>query len=179
MVQTPEERRAYQREYQRAWRMRNPDKVKQIQAKSRALNRDRLKEQRRAWREKNREKERTQARARRALQPLRNQHGPWAEEDRATLLAAQGGRCYLCGEEMTQKSERIDHDHSCCPKNQSCRICRRGVAHHGCNILIGLAGDDPAALRRIADALEAAQLAFTQRKTAANKNTGEQLALPH
>jgi hypothetical protein len=70
---------------------------------------------------------------------------------------------------------RVDHDHSCCPQNTSCRTCRRGLVHHRCNITIGYAGDDPAFLRRIANALETAQLAFRERHAA--KGIGEQLTL--
>jgi len=174
MAQTPEERRAYQREYQRTWRERNPEKVKQIRRKSLELNGDKIREQRQAWRDQNRDKIREQERVRRALDPGRNQHGRWIKEDRAAMWKAQDGKCYLCGEPMDNpRYIRIDHDHSCCAPNTSCRTCRRGLVHHRCNILIGYANDDPALLRRIADALETAQMAFTRRSASA----GEQLAL--
>jgi hypothetical protein len=161
---TPERQREYQREYQKAWRARNPEKVREIQRKSNAKNSDRIKEQRRAWRERNADKLREQTRARCARPDY--QHRGWTEEARAAMWAAQDGKCYLCGEEMTVKNVRIDHDHGCCPANQSCRHCRRGMAHHRCNIMIGMADDDPARLRSMADALEAAQMAFAQRKPA-------------
>lgn len=88
----------------------------------------------------------------------------------------QEGNCYLCGEPMDPARVRIDHDHSCCAPNTSCRICRRGLAHHRCNIAIGMADDDPARLRKMADALENAQQAFRSRRIASDM--GEQLALP-
>jgi len=135
MPQTPEQRREYHRKYQPAWR---------------ALNRDKI---------------RRQERARRAKNPGRDMHGRWIKEDRAAMWEAQDGRCYLCGDEMSASEKiDIDHDHSCCPQNRSCWTCRRGLAHHRCNVLIGYAGDDPALLRRIASALEAAQIAFKQRQ---------------
>lgn len=101
--------------------------------------------------------------------------------DWAALWDAQEGRCYLCGDAMSAEQRLgpgsalviVDHDHSCCPDWHSCRICRRGLAHSNCNVAIGMANDDPAQLRRMADALEAAQLAVEQRRTKA----AEQLAL--
>lgn len=176
MTQTAEQRREYMREYQRAWRARNPEKVKESSRKSRERNRDKLNANKRAWRAANPAEARERDRAQRAKDPGRNQHGRWIKEDRAAMWAAQDGKCYLCGEPMDDPRRiRIDHDHSCCAPNTSCRICRRGLAHHRCNIAIGYAGDDPALMRRMADALEAAQLAFRQRQAASR--IGEQLML--
>ena len=83
-------------------------------------------------------------------------HGPGIEGWFAAAWEQQDGRCYLCGEPMDPKQAHIDHDHRCCPKNSSCRYCRRGIAHPTCNTLIGLAGDDPDRLHRIAENLRAA-----------------------
>jgi hypothetical protein len=164
MPQTVEERRAYQREYQRAWRARNPEKARAIGRKNRDKNRDRNNERKRAWRAENNEKAREQDRAQRARDPGRNQHGRWIGEDRAAMWEAQDGKCYLCGEPLDDARRiRIDHDHDHCPANASCRICRRGLVHHRCNIAIGMADDDPGRLRRMADALEAAQAEIRQR----------------
>jgi hypothetical protein len=97
------------------------------------------------------------------LSLLRVSHGMFPG-DWAALWAAQDGQCYLCGELMDpEKKLDIDHDHSCWPKDKSCRACRRGLAHSECNCLIGLAGDDPDRLRRIADALERAQAKAAER----------------
>ncbi|SRR5258707_5302417 len=89
---------------------------------------------------------------------------------------AQDGRCYLCGDALSEDRCRthIDHDHSCHGRGYSCRICRRGLACMDCNISIGHAHDDPARLRRMADALEAAQVAFRERRAFAGQ---EQLPL--
>jgi hypothetical protein len=161
-----ERTREYQREYQQAWRARNPEKVREIQRRNREKNRDKNNEQRRAWRERNPDREREQQRAYRAQHPWR-QHKQFSAGDYAATWEAQAGRCYLCGEEMPNpKTVRVDHDYSCCPRNASCPTCRRGLVHHQCNIMIGLAHEDPAQLRRAADALEAAQLAVAQRKAA-------------
>src|SRR5258708_40201282 len=112
-----------------------------------------------AWRKQNpgeaRERE-AQSRARRRSTIRERQRvwraEPWIVEDQAAMWQAQDGCCYLCGGKLDPKTEAIhlDHDHSCCPPIRSC-------------------------LRRMADALEAAQVAFRQRKTEAG--AGEQLAL--
>jgi len=91
-------------------------------------------------------------------------------EDWAALWEAQDGKCYLCGDEMdcesrpSQRGVHVEHDHSCCGMYGSCPVCRRGLACADCNAVIGYAHEDPARLRRIADALEAAQAAFGERK---------------
>ena len=74
----------------------------------------------------------------------------------AQTWQAQNGCCYLCGDELSGKPREChtDHDHSCCPKDRSCPRCRRGIACSRCNQIIGLAFEDPARLRRIADSLE-------------------------
>lgn len=144
-------------------------------------NRDKVNEQRRALRARDgdriREYERNRKRPKSPGASARERHGRWAVEDLAAMWAAQEGRCYLCGNDLVPGKEDVDHDHACCRPNKSCRICRRGIAHHRCNVMIGWAQDDPARLRRMADALEAAQLAFAQRKAAAASNIYEQLAL--
>jgi Recombination endonuclease VII len=95
-------------------------------------------------------------------------HGMTPEQWQA-MWDAQNGRCYLCGEPMT-KSERasrgvsrdprsvvMEHLHGhCADPRKTCAVCRRGLACQRCNVLIGLAGDDPVLLRVIADALEIA-----------------------
>ncbi len=138
----------------KSWRKQNPGEAREREAQSRARRRSTIRERQRVWRA-----------------------GPWIVEDQAAMWQAQGGCCYLCGGKLDPKVEAVhlDHDHSCCAPIRSCRICRRGLAHQRCNVAIGLAEDSPDRLRRMADALEAAQVAFRQRKTEAG--AGEQLAL--
>ena len=83
-------------------------------------------------------------------------HGPDVAEAMLAMWEEQQGCCYLCGIYLVPESVVIDHDHRCCPKQTSCRFCRRGLACPYCNTLVGLAHDDPAVLRQIADNLEAA-----------------------
>lgn len=105
------------------------------------------------------------------IQDLSRKHG-MRPQDWATLYEAQAGLCYLCGSELDMiksKAIAIDHDHKCCPTNKSCMICRRGLACSGCNLAIGMVHEDPARLRRIADALEVAQLEVERRRETANQ----------
>ena len=200
MTWTPERRREYARQY----RERNREKIREYQREwarqARAVNPEKIREQRRLWIVRNRDKinrrkreydaqnrdkvnekarlRRKQNRAKIRAQQQVQRGGRWIKEDRAAMWAAQGGNCYLCGEPLDNPQLiRIDHDHKCCAPNTSCRICRRGLAHHGCNVIIGWANDDPAMLRHIADALEAAQEAFARRRTTAER-AQSQLTLP-
>jgi len=148
------------RQARREYVQRNREAVRARKADYYQRNRDEIKQRTAAWLEQNPGKQREMR--------LKSHHG-MRPEDWDALWAAQDGRCYLCGGELNPGPGRhvhIEHDHSCCPLFRSCRICRRGLACKRCNSAIGLADDDPARLRRMADALEAAQLAVEQRKAA-------------
>lgn len=83
-----------------------------------------------------------------------------------SLWAAQKGLCYLCSDPLDREAAKaihLDHDHRCCPLGRSCERCRRGLACKDCNRLIGIARDNPARLRHIADALEAANALVSER----------------
>jgi hypothetical protein len=153
----------------RRWRAANPEKAREQKRRYRERDPERYRQLNRAaarrWRAANPGKAREQDRRRRAAHPerlhnglLRRQHGLYPEQWEA-LRAAQDGLCYLCGDLLPDDPSEvsIDHDHRCCPSGFSCRSCRRGLAHDQCNTLIGLAGDDPARLRRIAANLAQAQ----------------------
>lgn len=140
-----------------------------------AANRDRKIEQKRAYYAAHRDELNAQKRAEHAANPelgrarhLYENHGMRPHEW-AAMYAAQDGYCYLCSRELDVSGSRtvaVEHDHRCCPQGRSCAACRRGLACAACNKAIGLAGDDPARLRRMADALEAAQLRISQRDAA-------------
>jgi hypothetical protein len=101
-------------------------------------------------------------------QRLKSAHGMRPEEWTA-MYNAQGRCCYLCGQELdiiTRNMTHIDHDHKHCPPEKSCSVCRRGLACRGCNRAIGMADEDPVRLRRMADALEAAQTGVEERRLA-------------
>ena len=130
-----------QREYMRRWRKANPEKRREQQRRYYQASREKQLEYRRRYGEANGRNIR-----------LRRNHGLYPEDWEA-LLAAQDGCCYLCGDPLPDDPAKvaIDHDHRCCGPETSCRACRLGLAHSQCNRLVGLAGDDPARLRRIAD----------------------------
>lgn len=85
-------------------------------------------------------------------------------ERMAQLALEQNGLCYLCGDPLdftargaaAKSAVNVDHDHACCPGRRSCGKCIRGLAHGQCNTAVGLLGDDPERMRRVADNLEAA-----------------------
>lgn len=150
--------------YERAQYARNPQRRAYLDA-WKAANPERVREYGRT--QYRRLDPVTRKRANR-LSRLRHGHG-MQPEDWAVLWQSQGGRCYLCGDDLeTVWRTTIDHDHQCCPRNSSCSVCRRGIACFDCNIALGHVRDDPARLRRMADAIEAAQRAVKQRKAAAD-----------
>jgi hypothetical protein len=74
-------------------------------------------------------------------------------EDYERLLEAQGGACRICGTDDPGEGRRfaVDHDHNCCPsKDRSCGKCVRGLLCNRCNLMIGMAEDDPSLLREAA-----------------------------
>jgi len=74
----------------------------------------------------------------------------------AAMLDYQEGACAGCGRMPGSKARRlaVDHDHTCCPGNESCGQCVRMLLCYGCNDTLRHFNDDPVGLRRLADALE-------------------------
>ena len=188
------ERRARRREIKRRYVEKNADKIREQRRRYRqehkaeiaeyvrqyrAKNFEQVRERNRKWRAKNPEKVRAQQRRdaslRRSMQSI---HGRGWDADLTAFWEAQDGRCYLCGKELHEdqfpnprgQGPAIDHDHRCCRRGRSCRVCRRGLACRRCNTTIGLFGDNPALLRRVADALETALAIVDERL----KNQAEQ-----
>jgi hypothetical protein len=137
------------REYHRRWRAENPDKVARIHQRYRDAHRDDINERHGRWEKDNADTKRAYG--------LKYRHG-MTLADWDAMWDAQGGRCYLCQEPLAGRSRgtHIDHDQSCCPPQRSCASCRRGLAHSGCNRMVGRAKDDPEWFRRFADNLEMA-----------------------
>jgi hypothetical protein len=87
--------------------------------------------------------------------PVRR-HGMTALE-KAQAAEEQGG-CAICSTTSPGvKGWVVDHDHRCCGPIRSCTSCRRGVLCGRCNTALGMARDDPAVLRRMADYIESHQ----------------------
>ena len=145
-----------------------------------ARNRERVKQHSAEWQHNNREtvNRSRQKRYRARSEQEKRALGLWKyhrmrPEEWSTMWEAQQGLCYLCDGELDPEKAIVEHDHSCCPRDHSCHICRRGLAHQKCNSMIGLGDDDPDRLRRMADALEVAQAIVKQRKA----DIGEEIVL--
>jgi hypothetical protein len=54
-------------------------------------------------------------------------------------IQKQDGKCAICGKALIRPD--VDHDHACCSGKRTCGKCIRGILCHGCNTIIGLAGD--------------------------------------
>jgi hypothetical protein len=158
MSADPEQRRERDRRYREA----NREKIRERNRRYERANREKIRDRHRRWREANPEKVREsnhRGPKRDRNYHLRSSHGLYPEDWEA-LRAAQDGLCYLCGDPLPDDPAKVatDHDHRCsCGPKSSCRACRRGLAHPECNTIIGMAGDDPARLRRIAANLAQAQ----------------------
>ena len=125
-------------------------------------NRQRENARMKQWREDNGERARATARVYRRARPevgrlanMRHRHGPLIHIWWAKTWEQQSGACCYCHESFTSTDVIvIDHDHRCCPSQSSCSNCRRGLAHTDCNIVIGIAREDPNLLHQIANSLE-------------------------
>lgn len=77
------------------------------------------------------------------------------------MLAAQGGRCKICGTGKPggvggPRGWHVDHDHACCStRKRSCGNCIRGIICTNCNHVLGNARDDPVILQAALDYLRA------------------------
>ena len=156
----PEKYRQLDRERGRRYYAANRDKEREARRRRRAADPERYREYARRYRVADPEKYREAHRRRYAADPDRRarngraylrKHGLYPEGWH-TLWTAQDGCCYLCEDPLPDDPAKvhIDHDHRCCGPDGSCRSCRRGLAHPQCNQAIGLLGEDPARLRRIA-----------------------------
>ena len=86
------------------------------------------------------------------------------EEDWASHWKFQVGRCASCNASLGTGTPHVDHDHSCCPGERSCGGCVRGLLCRSCNLAIGIANDDPAVLRSMADYLDRANFSDEYRR---------------
>jgi hypothetical protein len=137
-------KRKQRREYMRRYRALNPDKTALWGATSN-LRRVPTPEGRAKARAryKNNKLYRDRQRHRSRLGHVKTRYGiTFAERD--ALLASQGGECAICSKRDARW--HIDHNH------QSSKV--RGILCHQCNVMLGMAGDDPRRLRAAAKYLE-------------------------
>lgn len=83
------------------------------------------------------------AKTRRSHLHLKRKYG-MTVDDLDAMWDRQDGCCALCGDPVIDWV--IDHCHT------SGKV--RGILHHKCNVILGMAQDDPALLRRAAEYLE-------------------------
>lgn len=50
-------------------------------------------------------------------------------------------QCEICGRALADSQINVDHDHSCCPGQQTCGLCLRGLLCRSCNRGLGSFGD--------------------------------------
>lgn len=75
-------------------------------------------------------------------------------EDYEQRLADQGGGCAICGDPPPDnRCYPVDHDHNCCPKEQTCGKCLRGILCVKCNVGLGNYRDRPDLLIKAAEYL--------------------------
>jgi hypothetical protein len=59
------------------------------------------------------------------------------------LEKSQSGVCAICkNPELNRKRLSVDHDHSCCPGENTCGKCNRGLLCFNCNVILGNAKDN-------------------------------------
>lgn len=166
---TPERRRAQLRESSRRYRERHPERAR---AKARRYA-ERNREKQQAWYQANRDQQRARQRQQYAAMGSfarrYRRHGvdaaKWSD-----LWTAQDGLCFLCGGELDPDKSIIEHWHGCTAghvPNQSCDVCRRGIACRRCNTVIGQVNDDTTLLRAIAARLDVVQASVVARQAAA------------
>jgi hypothetical protein len=69
------------------------------------------------------------------------------------MLAAQNGVCAICQEPPREVKLGVDHDHSCCPGQDSCGQCIRGLLCVLCNRAVRLLKDSRANVLRLLEYL--------------------------
>ena len=124
-------------EYAHRWRAANPEKARAVARKYCATNRERVREYNRKWYAAHPEK----VRAYRRRAKLRSNYALTVEEFDA-MVAAQGGRCAICGEipSGSRSVLDVDHDHATGTV--------RGLLCHGCNKATGFLHDNPDLLQK-------------------------------
>lgn len=138
--------------YRREWERLNPGKAAEGRRRWREANPETLTAARKKWREDNKEKLRDDKRRDRLAKFGLT---PQVYDE---LLAMQGGVCAICKETCpTGRNLAVDHDHACCPGNESCGVCVRGLLCYRCNTAIGHLGDSAQIARSAADYLEQQQ----------------------
>lgn len=130
------------RDYQRAWKEKNPNKGAEYQARYRAKNLAKCKEREKSWRDQNREYRRSKR--------LQVRYGLTAEQYDAAL-AKQDGGCAIC--RLPSRDGRrlaVDHCH------YTGKL--RGLLCFHCNTAIGNLGDSAEKVARAVEYLRSGEI---------------------
>lgn len=142
----PIRRREYDKEYKR----RNKSRTKEYDKRYRARHAERISKVAEQWRESN--KERIRAYWQKRIKS--GEHALWQRtgfygitpEQYDDMLVRQDNLCAVCGKIFDAESGPcVDHDHV--------TVNVRGLVHRKCNMLMGMANDDPRVLEAAAQYL--------------------------
>lgn len=75
-------------------------------------------------------------------------------DDYEARVEEQDGACLICRRPCLHGRLSVDHDHSCCPGEESCGECVRELLCRQCNLGLGAFNDSPDLLRAAAAYLE-------------------------
>ena len=71
------------------------------------------------------------------------------------MLARQSNKCSICDRRFdSDRLACVDHDHSCCPGENCCGECIRGILCDACNVALGYFRDNTTILRNAVTYLE-------------------------
>ena len=92
------------------------------------------------------------------------------ERDDALIALREQGGCAICKKELPEQGGfwYQDHDHNCCPKNNSCENCRRGILCRDCNLMLGFAKDN---IEILTKAIEYVEVYKNKQEKVGNANT--------
>ena len=84
-------------------------------------------------------------------------YGGMTPEDYLRIENEQGGVCKICNKDNNDRRLMVDHDHNCCPGQNTCGKCTRGLLCKNCNWGLGNAQDSIEILQKMIDYLKSYQ----------------------
>jgi hypothetical protein len=128
-----EEAKALRAAYQKQWREKNRDRLREFERNRWAI---------RGPKQNERQRELRKTRPREEQYRLDSEHWFRRQYGRSVewydgQLASQGGHCALCPSMPENRRLHVDHNHKCCGTRNSCGKCVRGLLCARCNMLVG------------------------------------------
>lgn len=148
-----DEQRTARAAYQREYRRRHPDRIKEHDKRSREKHAEQVHARQKKWREANEDHIREKGKQRYLAKKDHVADLAMQRKFGITLaqyterLESQNRGCAICDITESRKGNvivrfSIDHDRSCCPGDHSCGQCVRGLLCTHCNVGIGHLRDD-------------------------------------